>query len=61
MYFDHDTAMKVWAVSNLLLLVWAIGLSVGEWDGGISGVALVGMYSLYSTTNLYGLWKKAKV
>ena len=58
LWHRHITAMKIWAVSNALLLIWAMGLSCDWWDGGISGVSLVLMYAIFSITNAYGLFKQ---
>ena len=59
LYHEHRKAMKIWAVSNLLLLLWAIGYTAGWWDGAIAGVALIVLYLVYSITNFWGLWKNA--
>jgi hypothetical protein len=56
---DHLAAMKIWGYgSNPILLVWAIGLSLHLWDGGVAGIPLVIMYGLFTLTNIYGLMKK---
>ena len=55
LYLDHTMAMQVWRFSNLILFVWAIGLWRKWWDGGLAGLALVGMYGFYVTTNEWGL------
>ena len=49
--------MQVWCVSNVLLLIWAIGFTTGYFTDGIAGVALVGMYGFYTVTNIWGLLK----
>ena len=56
LYLDHLEAMLIWRFSNLILLVWSIGLWRKWWDGGLAGLALVGMYSYYSVTNEWGLF-----
>jgi hypothetical protein len=40
------------------ILIWSLGLSLHWWDGGLSGLPLVGMYFVFSTSNIYGLIKK---
>jgi hypothetical protein len=50
--------MWIWMPSNIILLVWAIGNSIGWWDGGLSGVALAIMYSIFTISNTLGLVKK---
>jgi hypothetical protein len=57
---DHRTAMKIWAASNPILVVWSIGLAVGWWDGGLPGVALAVMYLVFAVTNFYGLFVAKK-
>lgn len=52
---DHTQAMQIWRFSNLILLAWSVGLWRGWWDGGLSSLALVGMYAWYSVTNEIGL------
>ncbi len=52
---DHILAMQLWALSNPLLLIWAIGNYRRWWDGGLSALALIVMYGIFSITNLYGL------
>jgi hypothetical protein len=55
----HQLAMQIWGYgSNPVLLIWSLGLSLHWWDGGLSGLPLVGMYFVFSTSNLYGLIKK---
>lgn len=54
---DHHLAMRVWSLSNPLLVVWATGFLAGLWDGGLSVLALLIMYITFSLTNAYGLAK----
>ena len=54
----HLRAMQVWMISNIILLAWSIGNYLGYWEGGLSGLALAVMYSIFSVTNLYGMMKK---
>ena len=56
LYHRHKTAMVVWAFSNILLLIWAVGYTLQWWDGAIAGMALVMLYGIYSITNFYGLY-----
>lgn len=56
LWLKHRTAMKVWAVSNPILCVWAVGVLLGIWNGGLSIVALLIMYLVFTVTNFYGLF-----
>lgn len=56
--YRHVTAMKIWMVSNVLLLVWAIGYVLGLWNGALSGIALIVMYLIFSVTNLFALMRR---
>lgn len=58
LWHKHRLAMWIWMPSNIILLVWAIGNSIGWWDGGLSGVALAIMYSIFTISNTLGLVKK---
>ena len=59
LFHRHLLAMQIWGYgSNPILLVWSVGLSLHLWDGGLSGLPLVGMYSAFTITNIYGLIKK---
>jgi hypothetical protein len=60
LYHKHLLAMQVWAVSNIILLVWAVGNSIGWWDGGLSGIALAIMYSVFTISGVFGLITYAK-
>lgn len=55
LYLDHVMAMHVWRFSNIVLLGWSVWLWRKWWDGGLAGVALVGMYGFYAATNEWGL------
>ena len=57
---DHRRAMEIWTYSNILLLVWAAGLSIGAWNGGLSGAALCVMYAVFMISNAWGLKKYAE-
>lgn len=52
---DHILAMQIWMFSNPVLMLWAIGNWRRWWDGGLSGLALTGMYVIFTVTNLIGL------
>jgi hypothetical protein len=52
--------MKIWGISNPMLLIWGLGYIQGLWDGSLSIWALVAMYLIFTVTNLYGLWIKEK-
>ena len=51
----HLTAMGIWAVSNPLVLVWALGYLAGFWDVGLSMIAVAAMYAVMLVSNWYGL------
>lgn len=55
---NHIRAMEIWSISNVILLVWATGLSMDLWNGGLSGVALIIMYGVFTVSNQWGLWKE---
>ena len=55
---DHTMAMIIWSLSNPLFVVWAWGLYKKWWNGGLSGLTLVGLYAFYTITNTYGLFLK---
>lgn len=55
LYLEHRWAMKVWAISNPLLSIWALGVIFGLWNGGLSMIALLAMYVIFTITNYYGL------
>ena len=42
--------------SNILLLIWCVGDLAGLWNGGISVGAMMIMYLVFTTTNVYGLY-----
>lgn len=52
---NHIAAMNFWRISNIIFLVWAFGFWRKWWDGGVSGLPLVAMYSYYVITNEIGL------
>lgn len=52
---DHNRAMKIWMVSNILLLAWSVGFLAGMWNGGLSVGALMVMYLIFSISNFWGL------
>jgi ABC-type xylose transport system permease subunit len=54
---NHILAMRIWAWSNPMLAVWAIGYLAGIWNGGVSVGALLGMYAIFTVTNWWGLRK----
>ena len=55
LWLEHRWAMKVWAISNPILSVWAIGVLLGIWNGGLSILAVLVMYVVFTATNWYGL------
>ena len=54
-WHDHHGAMQWWMISNILLLVWAVGLMAGVWNGGLSALALVVMYLIFAVSNWWGM------
>lgn len=58
LWHRHRLAMQFWMASNVFLLVWSAGYSIGLWNGGVSILGLIAMYAVFSATNLYGLWKR---
>lgn len=52
---DHTLAMQIWFLSNPVFLAWAIGGYLKKWDGGLSYLALVVNYSIFTVTNVYGV------
>ncbi len=61
LWLNHHVAMRLWMVSNILLLVWALGFFLGYWNGGLSGVSLIAMYAVFAITNAYGLMRYTHV
>jgi hypothetical protein len=53
---DHLLAMQIWQVSNLLLVMWAIGFWRRWWTNGIGAIALIVMYSTFFISNEIGLY-----
>jgi hypothetical protein len=54
---DHIGAMKAWRISNPILAIWAFGLLVGFWTGGLGAAFLLVMYLIFYLSNRYGLKK----
>jgi hypothetical protein len=52
---DHRRAMRLWMVSNIMLLAWSAGFISGLWNGGVSVGALMAMYLIFSISNFWGL------
>lgn len=52
---DHTLAMQIWAISNPVFMLWAVGYWRKWWDGGLSGAALVANYIIFTVTNIAGL------
>lgn len=48
---NHLHAMRLWAWSNPMLAIWAIGYIAGIWNGGVSVGALLVMYSIFTVTS----------
>ena len=54
-WLDHIIAMEFWRFSNIILLLWAVGLYRKWWNGGLPVICLCGMYAFYMVTNEIGL------
>jgi len=52
---DHTLAMQVWFFSNPVMLAWFIGHRLKKWNGGLSIDFMIGLYTFYILTNMYGL------
>ena len=57
---DHLRAMRIWSWSNIVLLAWATGFWLGWWLDGLSAIALMAMYSVFTVSNLWGLTQYRK-
>jgi hypothetical protein len=55
-WLNHNLAILVWMISNPILLVWAIGGHKKWWDGGLSYLALVIMYVVFTVSGVYAVW-----
>lgn len=55
MWLDHNLALRVWSISNVVLLAWSVGLWRRWWDGGLPAVAMCILYSYYTVTNFWAL------
>ena len=55
---NHVLAMKVWMISNPVLLVYFTGVDAAWWNGSrhISTRAIILLYFIFTVSNLYGLW-----
>ena len=52
---NHLLAMQIWMASNLVLLCYFIGVYFEYWNGKLSTSAIIVMYLLFASSNLYGL------
>ena len=52
---NHVAAMQIWAASNPILFLWALGTYKHWWSDGMSGLALMVLYGVFSITNVWGL------
>jgi len=57
---NHNGAMNTWRWSNWILWGWSTGFMLHLWVDGIAGGALWCMYGIFTVSNEYGRWKKAK-
>jgi hypothetical protein len=55
-WLNHNLAILVWMISNPILLVWAIGGHNKWWEGGLSYMALVIMYVVFTVSGVYAVW-----
>ena len=54
-WLDHNLALRIWNISNVIMLVWAVGLSRKWWDGGLPAIAMIVLYAYYTITNWIAL------
>jgi hypothetical protein len=52
---DPATANILWAFSNPILFVWAVGYIAQAWDGLMPITVLAGMYGYYTVASWWGL------
>jgi hypothetical protein len=55
LWLHHNLAILVWMISNPILLLWAIGGHKKWWDGGLSYMALVIMYLVFTVSGIYAI------
>ena len=55
LWLNHNLAILVWMISNPLLLVWAVGGHNKWWDGGLSYMALIVMYVVFTVSGIYAV------
>lgn len=53
--FFHICAIQIWFISNIILLIWAIGIRYKWWDAQVSIEALIIMYTVYTCCNIFSL------
>ena len=55
-WLNHNLAILVWMISNPILLLWAFGGHKKWWNGGLSYMALVIMYIVFTVSGVYAVW-----
>jgi hypothetical protein len=48
-------AINIWLVSNLFLLVWAVGYIKGRWNQKLSIEYIAIMYAVFTVCNAYAV------
>lgn len=54
-WLDHDLALHIWSIGNVVQLAWGIGLWRKWWDGGLPAIALCVLYAYYTITNFIAI------
>ena len=52
---NHLLAMQLWLASNPVLMIWAVGVMLKQWNGGLSIQAIAVMYFIAFVSGAYGL------
>ena len=52
---QHETAMLIWVVSNVLLMTFFYGQYKRWWDGGLSSEVVCAMYAIMLVSGIWGL------
>jgi len=55
LFLQHETAMFIWCLSNILLMVFFWGQYKHWWNDGISSEVICGMYGFMLVSGLWGL------
>jgi hypothetical protein len=54
-WLDHELALRIWSIGNVVQLAWGIGLWRKWWDGGLPAIALCVLYGYYTITNFIAI------